>query len=1164
MKMPRHTRQNVKTTQNLEYQAAKSKNHVRNVRDNPRLREDKFRELDYKLPETPEAKERRLALKDSKVREIVRRNRNRVKRDPSACDTRDPRMVKLELELQKTYPVPEQVLKLRARGFNVEYELRPVLVSTDPEVAGSYSNAMNRRTRLIERGYTVFITRINGIAKHYIDKWPRKTKEEFYKSGVISLSQDVRLHPGGPAYSSDVAGDGPWGPVPPVIVQPISVEFSIWYMENTPWGVVTTVVTVRLFGPTFSSDNSGDGPEGDLIWCVLKLAGVVHGIVGAWGAHMFGPGYSSDNAGDGPIQLYPGLAPPIPDGTVMIRLSNIRPHECWTPSGLGFVHERNGLFGEVISDQGIKYDNCFSEIFSARGAPNDMAHTLGQLGYITFDATGVETIAMDPFTTMTVLRSGQPVEVIVPTVVRSLINTLRSRVRSPNLQNLALSDLRKWCPGIDRTQYLNDSLEVILYELLAPKVKPLVEDVVEDNRVEHRVSNECMLYTPISRFAATEAPHQVFTAKKRLFRVTSNAPGRFRYVFPNPQAQRPSTIEVPARLDPTHGKWLITSLGGFFSLRRVFFTQYNNSINNMASALKRLLACREFNSHEVPNRHIPAGEPAELEYRSNQFSTFLPFINENPELLTYANMEVPNVVGRGLEPGDHVVLTRTERPANGPRPALPPFNLVVQASPIAQGLHAFFKSREFGWYDKLLLYASNYKKWAYTRFVEMYLFSLRWYDRVMHTCGLSHPKRDERERFYEDMRNRLYGPSQLLNGANLYLKDELAKPRKAARLFGSFGQSTILELAGPEMAKKLVIGTHDLSRYIPTISRSRITIAESTDIGYVTAAFKNLETDLTLGFKSSLIFSDDSVIVCTCRDGSHFMANIDVSSNDSSNDVGPFSVCYALHKSMFPSTAVYLFKLLTLPMKLTNPYGVGVERITFTPATVFESSGHVWTTLVNHVASFSGHAMVHHLMSEHQPDNPEEAERMIRAGFASIGHEVTVEVCDCWADLQFLKRSPMMTYTGERIAALNYGAIFRSLGKIHGELTPVMLNLSTTEFSKLSLEERADIYMNGVLLGYKHEPGSIIMDALRARFVKTNIHQIHVERSYLAREEREPYHRHAYMQKHVLTPDGLTARYGCDYNELVKLAVYIENFTYGQEIATLALSRFYAKDYGLE
>ncbi len=414
------------------------------------------------------------------------------------------------------------------------------------------------------------------------------------------------------------------------------------------------------------------------------------------------------------------------------------------------------------------------------------------------------------------------------------------------------------------------------------------------------------------------------------------------------------------------------------------------------------------------------------------------------------------------------------------------------------------------------------------------------------------------------------------------LKNEFAKPGKHGRLYVSYGRSILYAGWIYEHFKSVFCGTYTfgcgevqswIRRFIgPTyhldekcMLRTKLQVVKALDEKEDVEKFFEKDDGLFIR-----VYSDDMTSRYRSA-GLDLLWDSDISSCDSGNGSAMFYLLglllYVMGFGMYVAT---LFRRLKAPITLFNPEN-RKEFIKVQPKTIFEGSGSPETTPVNHVAStaISISTSVYlwyysRVPYEHEgqrfkfsdPEAPAAVRtEILKQAAAAVGHEITVNWCEMVAQTQFLKYSPLTAVDGLRKNTRNYGTIFRSLGAVDGDLTAVQLGMTKSQFRLASYSTKMERFVGGVIEGLKHEPRSIIMDALRQRFPPTGSTNIPPPSFNMDTSERS---------NSYIPTESLIERYGgCDA-EYQLLAEQILKVCLGDVIYSPLVAKFLSVDYGLE
>jgi len=374
--------------------------------------------------------------------------------------------------------------------------------------------------------------------------------------------------------------------------------------------------------------------------------------------------------------------------------------------------------------------------------------------------------------------------------------------------------------------------------------------------------------------------------------------------------------------------------------------------------------------------------------------------------------------------------------------------------------------------------------------------------------NLPHLKRKLRQAYCRGIR--CHDPSEvLLDRMKASIKNELSKFGKAPRLTHAMGRGCLYAPELVEFAKVLIDGIH---------------VEKCGEVTMIVMVFgKRKDGDLEKLFNDMYeamscvntvvcgVYSDDMVIAGSLNTPTGveaFAYNVDVASNDSSQDLPSFLTTFMILNQMNSDRALGLIEQCMKPIEIRNPevYDEVVRVLFHGP---FEGSGSTLTTLLNHVGSYlilMG-TLFHFGQLVGGPSGPcVTVEECIRSGAAEVGHQVTVESCSDGIDVVFEKvtflhmhparlvRRPESCCFGGSVPGLwipriDIGCILRKFGWVDGSLTHVKLGLedspaSIALFGAMSQQQQMDAYCGGVVRGWKNEAADPILVALRNRFTE--------------------------------------------------------------------------------
>lgn len=296
-----------------------------------------------------------------------------------------------------------------------------------------------------------------------------------------------------------------------------------------------------------------------------------------------------------------------------------------------------------------------------------------------------------------------------------------------------------------------------------------------------------------------------------------------------------------------------------------------------------------------------------------------------------------------------------------------------------------------------------------------------------------------------------------------------------------------------------------------------------------------------------VVFSDDAIISVMVSPGCYYLYNLDISSCDTSHTEALFTLLFDAF-SCPNEIRDALHHQIMAPM-IVSSYDYKENRnhtCTLLPKDYYLQSGITITTLINSFSQFLMLMSITDCLNECQSD----VSNVIVSACEAVGYKITLERCDIFEDLQFLKMSPCMNSEGEYHALLNLGPIFRASGTCKGDIP--QCNKGARSIYKDAVEFQSNL-MSGLLSGFSHpvidllsplgfldgglELAAKYVDALK--MVKHNgVRRVRVD--------------DALYRRYRLTPDEILELHTCIYESNFLTVSY-----------SRAISKIMEKDYDL-
>jgi len=435
------------------------------------------------------------------------------------------------------------------------------------------------------------------------------------------------------------------------------------------------------------------------------------------------------------------------------------------------------------------------------------------------------------------------------------------------------------------------------------------------------------------------------------------------------------------------------------------------------------------------------------------------------------------------------------------------------------------------------------------------------------TSSLPHIKQQLRIRIHKGMPlDDEIGLKSFCTTIKSQMKTEWMKPGKSIRLTADMGDTSIYASSLPAYVK---IATHGITEYVINGVSLRVFVYSKPTPG----DFELIAAEMAFAYRTDncifiAIASDDSCYAGRLA-GVSFMANVDVTSNDSSQETLAFAMVYAQQHHIDPDLAKGLLRGVLLPFKVVSPTDplTSIEIKFHGP---MEPSGHPDTTVYNNAGSFliAIHAFVELCMLRERSAvegysiDEDMIQYAIVSGARHVGHLVTYERCSNMAEIQFLKRS--FAWSSKRgcfIPVMNVAAYLRSLGTIINDLECKNLGMLPQVFSATPPDERMKLFVSSVVAGWRHESGNSILQALRNRFdarITEEVRDKYVHFTVSEQTEVSDY------SDEEFGDSWLMDRYKLSSVELQEIVQAISHCELGDEFHLAGLTKIYEVDYSLK
>jgi hypothetical protein len=423
-----------------------------------------------------------------------------------------------------------------------------------------------------------------------------------------------------------------------------------------------------------------------------------------------------------------------------------------------------------------------------------------------------------------------------------------------------------------------------------------------------------------------------------------------------------------------------------------------------------------------------------------------------------------------------------------------------------------------------------------------------------------HPKRELRIQAYNEL---IHGEGKNYRDGNLFSrlwlrkviykmkKNEFAKPLKMPRMIGDLGVAASLQGFRLTDVYKQAVAKNDVH-----YGNMRMHFCKAPTSDELRAAFLNL-IDPPMGCKYYFVFfSDDSALSIRHADGSISTYNLDIKGCDGSHTSAIFEALVTTTPEKAQEDMQVLIDQCKLPIiiyfkgepETTDENDEDAHRpsLMLQPLDALTGekgprlySGSTITTILNGLACQLGAVCVQ--------EEDAETEEEITAAFAKAGYQMSIDKCQDYSDIQFLKNSPVYDITGQLQPLLNLGVLLRTSGTCTGDLPGT---------KKQTFEQRYNEYMGSVLNGMYPGISFPLIDRMRQWTANPT------ERSDKVTAKMFEY-KHVFDGQATFTAKEVYRRYKLTDLQICELDEDFASNGYGWYYASHGATRILKKDYGL-
>lgn len=292
-------------------------------------------------------------------------------------------------------------------------------------------------------------------------------------------------------------------------------------------------------------------------------------------------------------------------------------------------------------------------------------------------------------------------------------------------------------------------------------------------------------------------------------------------------------------------------------------------------------------------------------------------------------------------------------------------------------------------------------------------------------------------------------------------KDEIAKPGKAGRTIGDLGVEASLQGAwATKLDKHAVMDDILLTEGGRT---TRVHFCSSPTSAELKEVFDALQFPPEDAY--FVYFSDDSCYATHTPNGV-WRANIDISSCDASHSDRLFTKFADMHPSGSARDDMNVLVdqcRAAIVIEAPSRHEGKKMKVALQSKSARLFSGSTLTTVINGFANACIAQAIH--------SSNAVTSAGIMAAARATGYVVTVDVCQEFEDIQFLKSSPVRSTNGDYLPLLNFGVLLRAFGTCKGDLP-----------GKGSLKARGNSFQKGLLQGLYPRVHFPLLDKIKEQY----------------------------------------------------------------------------------